>query len=258
MRMKSWVAIGLVCLCAWGAVSCSEDEKVEEAYPLTFEKGSYRLRLNLPQSIPVLGGSKSYRLQVGDAEVLEAKITFPSTIGFGAIEMTPKRKGRTSVLITDQVSGETKKLDVEVTDFYMGFSIVESSHVSLPAGEALFLVENEKHDCFLIKQNDDLSLPVLDVAARGDYAFSVEESLPYLTLHLQAEDSETAETMVFDISASKPEIMVALNRWYALGWEALRMRSASHPASTFLIMRDAKNTIRCRVLGTDLPEELVR
>lgn len=258
MRMKSWMAVWLIGLCVLGAVSCSEDEKVEDVYPLTFEKGSYRLRLNLPQSIPVLGGSKSYSLQVGDPELLEAKITFLSTIGFGEIEVTPKQKGRTAMLVTDQVSGETKKLDVEVTDFYMGFSIVESSDASLPVGEALFFVENEKHDCFLIRQNDDISLPVLDVAGRGDYAFSVEEGLPYLTLHLQAEDSETPETRVFDISASKTEIMVALNRWYGLEWDALRLRSASRPESTFLIMKDAKNTIRCRVIGTDLPEELVR
>lgn len=257
MHMKSWLSMLFLSLCALGWVSCSEDEKIAPVYPLTFEKEAYRVRMNLTESIPVIGGSKSYVVRVEDPAVLEAEVAFPSTIGFGEIRITPKEKGKTALFVTDQVSQETKRLHVEVTDFYMGFTVVESSHPDFPEGEALFLVANASQNCFLLKESGEMT-PVIEVDKRGDYAFSVVDNAPRLVLNLREETTEKMQTYTFDISLSKQEIIAMLNRWFALGWKNTGLRMVTPPAYTFLVLKDAQYTVRCRILGAALPEELLR
>lgn len=257
MHMKSWLSMLFLSLCALGWVSCSEDEKIAPVYPLTFEKEAYRVRMNLTESIPVTGGSKSYVVRVEDPAVLEAEVAFPSTIGFGEIRITPKEKGKTALFVTDQVSEETKRLSVEVTDFYMGFTVVESSHPDFPEGEALFLVANASQNCFLLKESGEMT-PVIEVDKRGDYAFSVVDNAPRLVLSLREETTEKMQTYTFDISLSKQEIIAMLNRWFALGWKNTGLRMVTPPAYTFLVLKDAQYTVRCRILGAALPEELLR
>lgn len=259
MSTKSWTALGRLCwcLCLVAGLSCSEDKKEEQVYPLTFEKGEYQARLNLTESIPVIGGSKSYTLQVENPAMLEAEVAFPSTIGFGEIRLKPKAKGRTVLFVTDQVSGETKKLSVEVTDFYMGFSIAQSSHPSFPEGEALYLVENASKTCYLLKASDD-EVPVIEVDKEGDYQFSAPGNSPSLTVNFRDPVSGHTQTFAFDVSDSKKEVLSALNGWFTLGWEPLQFRSISSPSTTFLVLKDDRNTIRCRILSAELPRELLQ
>lgn len=257
MRMKNGLGMLFLGVCALGWVSCNEDVKIEQVYPLTFEKEAYRVRMNLNESIPVIGGSKSYALRVEDPAVLEAEVAFPSTVGFGEIRITPKEKGKTALFVTDQVSEETKRLSVEVTDFYMGFTVVESSHPDFPEGEALFLVANASKNCFLLKESGEMA-PAIEVDKRGDYAFSVVDNAPRLVLNWREETTEKMQTYTFDISSSKREIIAMLNRWFALGWENTGLRMVTPPAYTFLVLKDAKYTVRCRILGAALPEELLR
>lgn len=259
MNTKSWTALWrlCVCLCLLAGLSCSEEEKEEQVYPLTFEKGEYQARLNLTESIPVIGGSKSYTLQVENPAVLEAEVAFPSTIGFGEIRLKPKAKGRTALLVTDRVSGDTKKLSVEVTDFYMGFSIAQSSHPSFPEGEALYLVANESKTCYLLKASDD-EVPVIEVDKEGDYQFSAPGNSPSLTVNFHDPASGQTQTFAFDVSDTKKDVLNVLNGWFALGWESLQFRSISSPSTTFLILKDDRNTIRCRILSAELPHELLR
>lgn len=259
MSTKSWTAFRrlCVCLCLVAGLSCTEDKKEEPVYPLTFEKGEYRARLNLAESIPVIGGSKSYTLQVENPTILDAEVAFPSTIGFGEIRITPKAKGRTALFVTDQVSGETKKLSIEVTDFYMGFSIAESSHPSFPEGEALYLVENDGKTCFLLKASAG-EISTIEVDRQGDYQFSAPGSSPSLTVNFRDPDTGNTQTFTFEASESKKEVLVALNRWFSLGWEPLQFRAISSPSTTFLVLKDIQHTIRCRILSAELPAEFLR
>lgn len=257
MSTKSWAPLLGWLLCLLAGVGCSEGEKAAEVYPLIFEKEAYRARLHLVESIPVIGGSKSYTLRVENPDILEAEVAFPSTIGFGEIRITAKEKGRTALFVADRVSGETKKLTVEVTDFYMGFSIAESSHPSFPEGEALYLVKNDGRTCFLLKTAGE-EVPSIAVDKRGDYLFSEAGGVPSLMVNFRDSDTGSVETFTFDVSDSKKEVLEVLNRWFALGWEPLQWRSISSPSTTFLVLKDLQNTIRCRVLSAELPEELLR
>ena len=138
----------------------------------SLDRDYYEVRLARgTTSIAITNGSGDLALEVADETILQAAYTgglYADELK-GVIDLYGKRKGTTTLTVTDRITGDRQTVEVKVTDCYLAYNIFDSNHPSLKAGTTLFWVNNPARDCYLFDQENVLDAPL----AEGTYAFHV-------------------------------------------------------------------------------------
>ena len=138
----------------------------------SLDRNYYEVRLARgTTTVAITNGSGDLALEVADETVLQATYTggLSADEPRGVIDLYGKRKGTTTLTVTDRITGDRQTVEVKVTDCYLACNIFDSNHPSLKAGTTLFWVNNPARDCYLFDQENVLDAPL----AEGTYAFHV-------------------------------------------------------------------------------------
>ncbi|MCC8018365.1 MAG: pilus assembly protein N-terminal domain-containing protein [Rikenellaceae bacterium] len=103
--------VAAVCLCA-----CGDDK---EEWP-----GSFALEVNeigilegiSSATVKITGGSKNYEVKVADPAIATAEVVYGESYEYGAVKVTGKTEGATTVTVTDRLLGQQEKLEVLVSE----------------------------------------------------------------------------------------------------------------------------------------------
>lgn len=189
------------------------DEEIQRVYPLTFAQGTYEVRTGITMSIPFRSGNKSYVVASSDTAVVKASASITdSQIGFGDLYLWGNAKGQAIVSVKDRVSGEQVDLRITVTDFYLGFEVVDTDSVLFQRNDYLFFVKNKSND-FLAYEGADLTTePVLRF--KGTYDFIMSGNKPFV--HITYEKDGQPVKYVFDMAESSSELLAMLDHFWGL------------------------------------------
>ncbi|WP_294142213.1 hypothetical protein [uncultured Sanguibacteroides sp.] len=202
-------------------VSCNDDKKTEEVYPIRFSDSSYEVRMGMRESISFVDGSGDYTIDVENPQLLDASISLNTDNLF----INAKKKGETVLSVTDNRVGETVKLKIKITDSYLGFVLVNSDLPFFKSKTDLFLVKNDLKEFYLFDQAEDFNGPVGDPVLKGNYKIAIENNKPYLTL-VYKDETEGVEIRKFCLSGSDGIVFDILNTMFELGWEKLSENSS--------------------------------
>lgn len=209
-RLQGILFVGL-CLCC-GA--CTNDE-IPRIYPLTFEKDAYELRVGLTSGVSFRSGNKDYIVTSNDTSVVKASVSVTdSKIGFGTLYLIGNGKGEAVVSVKDNVSGEKVDLQITVTDFYLGFEVVETDSVIFQRNDYLFFVENGAKDFLAFQKTDTDDKPLLRF--KGSYEFIMNGEKPLVNIEYEKEGQTIKYT--FDMTGSSSEIFSILDHYYPLSF----------------------------------------
>lgn len=209
MQIKNVGGIVILFLCLLGWIGCSDENEGEgkELLPFQMKKSYYEVMLNgFNNSIYIENGSLDVSLSVDNPDMIDASYSKDTEDSMGYIRIEGKQKGTTALTVTDNVTKESSKVEIKVTDSYMVCPIEESNHPLLTTGVVLFLVNNEAHDFYLFVM-DHMAHKLYDRPSySGTYSFSVEKNtdkdVPYETipiLSLTYVSDENGKPIVADI-----------------------------------------------------------
>lgn len=195
-------------------VSCNDDKKTEEVYPIRFSDSSYEVRMGMRESISFVDGSGDYTIDVENPQLLDASISLNTDNLF----INAKKKGETVLSVTDNRVGETVKLKIKITDSYLGFVLVNSDLPFFKSKTDLFLVKNDKNEFYLFDKAESFNGPAGEPVLKGSYEITVKNNAPYLTLTYK-DETETAVVRKFGLSGSDGGVFDVMNTVFELGWE---------------------------------------
>ena len=201
-------------LCAIGFMACSDDDKkTEELYPLRFVPDYQEVRLFQTENISFVDGGGEYTVRVENPELVEANVKGD----WKTVSITGKKKGETTITITDHKAGGEARLKVKVVDSYMGFEYVNGDTLFSSQDRFLFLVDNEQKDFYMFRRTDNYSGASLEVVVKGNYQLTQEGKVPCLTFIIQQGDEE-AEIYRYNLSESTAEVFLLMNKLINAGW----------------------------------------
>lgn len=194
--MKTRFLLGALFLFVCSLTGCCDDENGNDdlvIIPFSLEKTYYELRLERSATdIPIINGSRDINLSVADETILGANKILNEE-GCIYVSLQGKKKGTTTLTLTDNVTGDKETVEVKVTDCYIAYGIAESNHPTLTSNNMLYLVNNEARDCYFFSR-DNLNHQLYNTPlAKGTYEFLVktegEEKVPYLRLNYSVDES---------------------------------------------------------------------
>lgn len=231
----------------FGMSSCSDDDnKDREIYELTFEKNDYTVMNNFSRAIMIRGGNGHYTITTENAEIVEATYNPPINVGFGDIIVKGKKKGTTTLSIKDDITGETVKLNITVTDKYLNFScenyeltvtgaqdyttIVREDmdrNSPMKGGYLLSLINNADKTLYIFKTTDDASEG--GYLYKGEYEFikGDETTPPHLKIYYT--DNNVDKSMTYSMEGSSA--IAIINSFMELGWSKSK---STEPAPLYL------------------------
>ena len=217
IRLQNLSGISLLLLCLfYGA--CTNKE-IPRIYSLTFEKEAYEVRSGMTASVPFLSGNKNYTVISSDTAVVKVSVSVAdSKIGFGTLFLFGNRKGAAVVSVKDNVSGERVNLQITVTDFYIGFEVVETDRVIFQKNDYLFFVKNESKDFLVFGETD--ATGELALRFKGSYEFIITGDKPFVNIGYEKEGQPIEYT--FDMSGSSPEIFSLFGHFFQ--WSAAKAK----------------------------------
>lgn len=111
-----------------------------------------------------------YHMEIADSSIVAPRFKFfdsPTTLLFG------KKKGETTLTITNKETNYSKTIPVKVTDNYISEMITGSTHPVFGKDMFLFFINNDKHSFYLFnKENKE---PSGSPVCEGTYEFSVKK-----------------------------------------------------------------------------------
>lgn len=236
--MKTRFLLGALLLFVCSLAGCSDDDNnggnngSEPVTPFSLEKTYYEVRLERSVTdIPIINGSGDISLSVADETILEAN----KTLSEGAciyVSLQGKKKGTTTLTLTDNVTGDKETVEVKVTDCYIAYGIAESNHPTLTSNLILYLVNNEARDCYFFSR-DNLNHQLYNTPlAKGTYEFFVkaegEKKTPYLRLNYPTDESGNLaqdapmEAHDFALSFNNSQAVLEIIKGYLnVDWEEL-------------------------------------
>lgn len=185
-----WAIVLLLCMTA-GFTHCKEEGPAQQALtPFKLDKQSYEVMLKGYKHIAIVNGSGELGIEIAEPAILDAKYLRSSEDDFGILRIESKQKGETTLTVTDLVTKETETVAIKVTDIYLAYEIRESNHPALDVGTVVYLVNNERRDCYFFRYADTEHTGPTLLSAKGTYRFSVrpeqgvegERNVPYMTL----------------------------------------------------------------------------
>ncbi len=211
--MKHITGILLLALCLAG---CEGHRDVVS--PLSLDKTYYEVRWGRGEAtIPITNGSGDISLTVADGSILQASYQKkPQADGaIGTVTLQGKRKGTTTLTLTDNVTQDEATVDVKITDCYLAYTVDESNCPILVADATLFFINNEARTYHLFA-SDSQQL------AMGTYEFLVKQdddgsALPSLRLNCSSDMPQE-----FALSFNNPQACLNIIQGYlGVDWDAL-------------------------------------
>lgn len=175
MKMKTRFLLGILLLSVCGFTGCSDagNENTNNVIPFNLNKTSYEVRLKyFGTQIPITNGSGDFSVSAADETMVEAKI-IQNEGANTYIFIEGKQKGKTTLNVTDNVTGDMKTVEVKVTDCYLAYAIAESNHPILKTGMVLFLVNNQARDYYLFVKDNMHGQLYNQPLVKGSYEFFV-------------------------------------------------------------------------------------
>ncbi len=198
-------------------VGCSDDDNTTHA-PLTFEQTYYEKPLMIEESIRRIaftGGSGDFSLSVSNPDVLEAKISDDEVI------LTPKEKGRTNIVVRDNVDDRSVTIQVKVVAPYICLQVDNPlSDGKLDDGTRenlfLFLVNDSERSVYCFDESFNLK----SVDHGYSFSYSKGEHRFYFSLPL------AGNMFTYDITTNQWSFLVqVLPRYLGFSWDGLDMQS---------------------------------
>lgn len=252
MKLAKLFGILLLSLLSIGLTGCNDDEKTNEPYPLTISKTSYEVPINDVLSISISEGNGKYTLKMEDPTIAGSTVYATELYddSYGKISVQGKQKGETSLLVTDDVTKETVRLQIKVTDNYVPFFIIESNHPALAKNVWIYLINNEARDCYFLTNADEASQsPSSKLLSKGNYAFSIENAITHLTLTYVSDSNgkffigEVVPTAhEFDISRSTSKTLSILQYLLQLDWGTPANETRMTAPESYELKMDEVNT----------------
>lgn len=259
--MKTRFLLGALLLSVCSLTGCSDDNENELIAPFDIGKTYYETRLGRGStSIDVTNGSGDISLEAADENILQAvyRKEEGSDVLKGVVTLTGKKKGTTSLTLTDNVTGDKETVEVKVTDCYIAYDIIASNHPALNEEMTLFLINNEARDCYFYLKDNPYDRP----SATGTYEFfatapepdSQLKAIPHLRLsypsNAEGEFADEVSTHDFQIEtlgadATSSSSLEVIEAYLGIDWEELIANAKTKsPAPVDL-------TVRMTVPGTD-------
>ena len=256
--MKARFLLGALLLLVCSLTGCSDDENenTPDVTPFSLEKTYYEVRLGpLSTHINITNGSGDISLAIANEAIIEAaRVQNEGEDIF--VSLYGKRKGNTTLTLTDNVTGDKETVEVKVTDCYLAYGIAGSNHPALASNLMLYLVNNEARDCYFFTMDYMEHQLNNTPLAKGTYEFFVrqegEKKTPYLRLNYPADESGNLaqdapmEAHDFALSFNDSQRVLDIIRTYLdVDWEEL----ISNPMTRDLPPVDL--TMKMTVPGTD-------
>lgn len=253
MNRIKLIGILFISLFQLSLMSCKDKEELplqDEKNQFSFNKSEYEVRLGLPTAITVQSGNKSYTVTVENPDLLEAT-TIPADNAnpSGALQVTGKKTGETTLYVLDHISNEEVILKIKVTDFYLGNTVTETDLPLLAKNQRLFLVKNDNRHFYIFNEKTNASPTLLTI---GNYELTTLAAKTYLTFRYYVPNTKEIYTSVFDLSETDPTSITLLNR-YMSGKES--QGSASFDVPHTLILEEQQTGKKVR-LSLDINEAM--
>lgn len=142
-------------------------------------------------------GSGDYTLEIENPYVLFAEVQAGWSNPEGMIVIYGRLTGETWLTVTDNITKESQKLRIKVTDNYEILRLSQYSlntplkeHPTLGKIEFLFLVNNKARDAYFVnRENISLTDYVWKVRGKGTYTINTEDNHHYLTLSYPVDEN---------------------------------------------------------------------
>ena len=255
MRIVNNIIFIVIILSVLGMTSCNEEKL--EVLPFQLDKKSYEVMLMGWNDIPITNGSGILSVTTEDKEIVSVSCITLGNDGVTAVlRITGLEKGNINLIVKDDVTNETERISVKVTDSYLVYSVDESKHPSLPNGMIMYLINNEAKDCYFFTYNYIKHEVYSDFITKGSYSFSVEknsdpnlsyETLPYLTLTYKTDENDIltdenvpAKEHKFNLIGSSALTYTAINKFLGVDWDELAKTHSLRSESivTFMKMQE--------------------
>lgn len=160
-------------------------------------------------------GSGNYTLEVENPLLLSAEMQTGWSSAAGMIAIQGRLKGDTRLTVTDNLTKESQKLKIKVTDNYEVMRISKANKTdngevppfpaSLNTIEWICLVNNTERDLYLVNRESTSSTDyVLKVRGKGTYTIDTEEGNCFMTFSYGVDekgqptlDEESAKTVSY-------------------------------------------------------------
>lgn len=120
MKTKIKTLLLLLSLITTVMVSCSDDDKESDSLPLSISENRFNVPIDADRYIQIESGNKDYSFIVEDKSILDVKYENATEYHrFGGIRLYGLKKGTTALTVVDNVSKESKELEIRVTARYL-------------------------------------------------------------------------------------------------------------------------------------------
>ena len=233
-------------------MSCDDDNSENKPLePFQIEKQSYEVIKDGYTHIYIHNGSGKINFSIEDPQIIDASYQEGTSDNscLGIVRIEGKQKGETRITLTDPTTQETEILKMKVIDRYLVYGIEESNHPALKSKIVMYLINNEKRDCYFFPYVDSEHKVSNKLIARGTYDFSVKTehgtevssatyAIPYLTLTYPADEKGnfTDATIpptphefrfMMEEGATSYAVLGLIQHYLNVDWEALTPKDTS-------------------------------
>lgn len=196
-------------------IACSSDDKNDEKNPLPFIIEERNIQVKDSRTIDIICGNLDYTIDVKDPKIVTAildKLYYNNS--YGSLRLIPKRKGKTTVIVTDNICKTSISLEVVVLEKKEGRGILieNSNHPFFRERNMLIFFAYDTNKRFLSKEYQN-SIYVTN--KDGEYALNYQNGKILISLTYRNESKEKV-TEIYDISQSSLDAITSLSidlRW---------------------------------------------
>ena len=204
-------------------MGCKKEE--QKTFDFILRTNTMSAPLNSQSYLPIVSGNSDYSIKIENSDIATADFIGGGSLNFGTIVISGKKKGETTISITDKVTGTVEEVKLKVTDFYLPLVVSNSNHPALLQNMRFYLVNNEKKDVFFFLEKDGK----LELQQKGSYEFLSEEEggtkIPYLILHYAsdeeghfADSAGHSVTHKFDLRGSNGQVYELFRVAFGVNW----------------------------------------
>lgn len=203
---------------------CKKEEK--HTFNFVISQNEVESRINMPGYFSITSGNGDYTIKVDDKDILDANFTQFINAPFGAITINGKKKGETTVFVTDNRIQSTREIKVKITDFYLPLVVSKSNHPALKKEIRIFLVNNDKKDVYFFMEEGDK----YNLKQKGTYKFLTEmkeeTKTPFLLLSYPSDENgkftdakQLPIVHKFDLSGSNSQFYDVVASSFGVNWD---------------------------------------
>ncbi|MDM8159614.1 hypothetical protein QUH73_07310 [Labilibaculum sp. K2S] len=234
MKTKNAYKLLMLLLLAVFAGACNDDDQE----PLSFDNTYYEVPVHGTRYIGVKSGSGNYSIQVENPYLLSASEDKGWSNPAGTLLVRGVLTGESTLIVTDNQTGETTNLPIKVTDnyevlrvsqlYWNDSTIMKNEHPVFSKMPFVFLINNQARDVYFadMKGENSITNNGIRIKGKGSYSFTMDDGKPYLTLiypanengQLTDDTSAVATPHKFEITQSSEFLWHRLDENLNLGW----------------------------------------